>query len=134
MWQKKTGVSALGAFSIIVPVFNYFFSLPALNYSRCAIAHYQNSLVHFWTAALWPDSILKKGKKAKQMAWRSHCACGQPRSLDLLSAIGTLTIKFSSHAKTEQETLKNLLWNELEMLCISTGRTLDILKLKYCTH
>lgn len=44
---KKTGVSALGAFSIIVPVFNYFFSLPALNYSRCAIAHYQNSLVHF---------------------------------------------------------------------------------------
>lgn len=68
------------------------------------------------------------------MAWRSHCACGQLRSLDLLSAIGTLSIKFSSHAKTEQETLKNLLWNELEMLCISTGGTLDILKLKYCTH
>lgn len=58
------------------------------------------------------------------MAWRSHCACGQPRSLDLLYGIGTLTIKFSSHAKTEPETLKNLLWNKLEMLCINTGRTL----------
>lgn len=58
------------------------------------------------------------------MAWRSHRACGQPHSLDLLSAIGTLTIQFSFHTKTEQETLKNLLWNELEMLCISTGRIL----------
>lgn len=58
------------------------------------------------------------------MAWRSHCACGQPHSLNLLYGIGTLTVKFFSHAKTEQETPKRLLWNELEMLCINTGRTL----------
>lgn len=58
------------------------------------------------------------------MAWRSRCACGQPHSLDLLYGIGTLTVKFFSRAKTGQEMPNNLLWDELEMLCINTGRTL----------
>lgn len=40
----------------------------------CAIAHYQNSIVHFWIAALWPDSIKKKKGKTE---WFSCCGFGQ---------------------------------------------------------